>query len=516
MRNRIVMSSLRVIAALLAGCAFLSAQGAADRAAQLAEAGDLKQAEAVIREAVSTSPRDAQLQAQLGSILSLQGRFKEANTVLVRALELNPSDLVIRWNLAANQWILRDFEGAQKNLERVLKARPGDQQATLLLGMVSESRKDYARAVELLSSVAGAAKARPESAAALARSYYGVGMTAKGRQALEDLQRARPGPEGTFLAGQIALGGRDYGAAERLFQSIQRTYPDKARAAYNLAESEFRAGRYAECRKTLLAVIAGGRRSSEVFNLLAWCYEREQNMADAVAAMKEAAALAPKDESNYLDLATMLNARQVFKAALDAARRAAETAPHSVDACRLQAQIETKVYPGFTQAADTYKKAILRNPGSPDFLREFAVAQWQNRLPKEAAATFEAGLKRFPRDAKMKQDYARMLLTQAGDDAAAKTRAVALLNAALAIDDRLAEAHFELGRLALEEERFEEGLRHLEAAARLNPSASKIHYRLVAAYRNLGKEAAASKEAELAVRLKAQEDQDRVGPPRRI
>ncbi len=487
-----------------------------DRVARFMDAGDLKHAEDTLRQAIQGGAKDSRLYAQLGGILSLQNRLPEASGYFHEALKLNPVDTATRRNLAANQWQSGDLGGAQQNLERILKTRPGDMEARFLLGMVAENRKDYPRAAGLLAAVPDLVAQHPEAVAALARAYYGSDEIEKARNTLAGLERQPSRPEGIFLGGQIAADSHDYLTAERLFASIQSTYPDTAKVGLKLAESQFLADEYAASRKTLTGLIDAGHRSVEIYNLLSWCYERLEDVKGAVRAMDEAIALNPRDGRNYVDLAVMLKAHQVFQVGLQAARRAVEVAPHSAAAWRIKAEIEIKLNSGFEQAAGTYREAIKRNPDSPDFVREFAVAQWDQRLIKEAMAMFEDGIKRFPSDAKLKVDYGRMLLSQRGDDDTAQTRAAALFKAALSLDDALPDAHFELGQLALDESRFQEALGHLKEAARLEPTVSRTHYRLVSVYVNLGRQADADRETALFKQLRAREDRERPGPIHRL
>jgi tetratricopeptide (TPR) repeat protein len=492
------------------------AQSVLDRVAQFVEAGDLKQAENILRRAIQSSPKDPRLLSQLGSILGIQNRLQEASSYFQESLKLNPGDITTRRYLAANQWRMGDLAGAQQNLERILKTRPGDRQSLLLLGMVVEDRKDYPRAAGLLASVPELVGEHPEAVAALARAYYRIGETEMARNTLATLEHLPTGPEGVFLGGQIASASQDYTTAERLFRSIQRTYPDTVKLGLCLAESQFRSEEFDESQRTLLALIDVGHRSTEIYNMLSWCYERLGNLEDALRAMDEAILLNSQNEFNYVDLAIMLNAHQLFKIGLEAAKRAVEVAPHSVAAWRIKAQIEVKLYSSFDQAANTYREAIERNNDSPDFVRQFALAEWDQQLIKEATETFESGIRRFPSDPRLKVDYGRMLLRQLGNDDAARTRAISLFKTALALDDSLADAHFEMGQLALGNDQFREALRHLQAAARLEPAASRSHYRLISVYLKLGREADAACEAALFEQLRAREDRARPGPMRRL
>ena len=74
---------------------------------------------------------------------------------------------------------------------------------------------------------------------------------------------------------------------------------------------------------------------------------------------------------------------------------------------------------------------------------------------------------------------------------------MALLEKALALDASLPQAHYELGKLLLENGKASEALRHLEAAAELDPRNSATHLALANAYRVLGRTADQSRELKL-------------------
>ena len=101
-----------------------------------------------------------------------------------------------------------------------------------------------------------------------------------------------------------------------------------------------------------------------------------------------------------------------------------------------------------------------------------------------------------------------MLLNRSkGSNDMAESRAVALLERAIALDASLAEPYYQLGNLALLKDKPEEALQHLQVAGRLDPQSSKIHFGLRRAYRRMGQSEEAAKELELYNRLKATESE---------
>jgi tetratricopeptide (TPR) repeat protein len=476
----------------------------AEKGVQCAQAGDMVCAEAELHRAVELAPEDASYLTSLGGVLGMQQKLDEANIYFERAVKSDPNDATARRNLAANDWRLGRFKEAQANLERLLRVQPQDKTAMLLLGMVSENQHEYARAAKLLAAVPDLVEQRPESIAALASSYYHTGRGEEGHKLLEALL-GRPTPaQGIFVAAGVAARAEDYGIAEKLFESIRSSYPDKVTLAYNLALIQFRTQRIAESQKTLLDLVNTGHATGEIYHLLGQCYEKEKNPADAARAFENAIRLEPTAESNYRDLLSMLISAKRFAAALELARKTAQAFPRSEPAYRAKGMVEMKM-DLFTDAVGSYSRALNLNPQSLEAAVGLASAKWSAGMRGEAEAEFQRLLKQHPRNASVYEAYGSLLLSGATDDAT-EDRAAALLAKAVQLDGSRPEAHYQLGVVNLKKSDPKRALEQLETAARLGLNESKIHYALARVYRRLGRENDAAKEMEAYQKLKAAED----------
>jgi len=491
-----------------------TAQEHAERGRQLAQSGDLKGAEAELRRAVELAPRDAPALSTLGAILGMQQRLAESNVYLERVLAIDPADFAARRNLGSNQFQLGQLKVARENLERALRQKPADKTATLLLGMVEEELQNYVRAVDLLKSVPDQVRGQPQSIVALARAYYRTGQPDNARAALQELEGHPAGPEGVFLGGQVAAQVGDLATAERMFASILETHPDRAKVGFNLALVQYRNSRIEECRATLETLLRSGQLTSDIFNLLAWCYHKEGNLKEATKAMDLANDREPSRESNYLDLAMILTEHRRYSVALAAAKKAIEVAPDSYQAHRWKGFIETKLHYSL-EAIKSYSRAVEIKPDAVEALLGLAVAQMSEGKLQDAQATFQKGIERFPRDALLRQEYGRMLVLWEDRDDASQARGVSLLRTALTLDSTLAEPHFQLGKLALRDGKSQEALDHLEAAVKLSPRNRSVHYALAGLYRRLGRREEAAEEIRKYEGLKEEQDEPVPGAPTR-
>jgi tetratricopeptide (TPR) repeat protein len=501
--TRKALGCVLLLSAVLLAVATSFAQGAAEvhanKGLELAQRGDLRGAELKLRQAAKLAPSNAEILGSLGTVLAMEEKLEESNTVLGRALKLKPTDLTLRRYLAANFWQLQRYAEAKRNLQIILKQKPSDPPTLLLMGMVSENMQDYATAAKMLSAVPALVRQQPESIAALARSYYHLSNQQKAREMLG--QMSPSDPQAILLSSQIADEMRDYAEAEKLLLSIQSTPPDPAAIGYGLALVRYHAKRVPEARQTLLELINAGHKTGAIYNLLGWCYQDEHQLDRAVAALEEAARLDPQQETNYLDLAKIYIANGKIPSALLVVKRGAAALPDSPRIVLLRGSIELKVGQ-FTDALASYTHAQQLS-NDPDGALGIARAQFGAGMIKEAAAGFESGMKRFPKDARFPLHYALLLLKQSETgDASAEMHAETLLKSALALDRSLPEAHYHLGDLALKNGRNVEAVAHLESAEKLDPENKETHFALSRAYRHLGRPSDSAREMDLYNKLK--------------
>ncbi|HEV2492796.1 MAG TPA: tetratricopeptide repeat protein [Terriglobia bacterium] len=494
------------------------AQAHADRGLQLAQSGNLAGAETELRRAVEMAPNDSRYLTDLATILAMQKKLEESASFFSKALKIEPNDLTARRYLAASLWQLHRPEEARRNLEIILKAQPDDRSSVLLLGMVSEDLKDYATAARMLASVPDQVHQRPESIAALARSYYHLGETAKARETLNTLLDHPAGPQGVFLGARIAAEMRDFETAEKLFGAIGSTYPDRAALGYNLALAQYNAQHFGAAQQTLMDLVdardssGGADHTGDIYNLLGWCYQKQDRTDDAVHAFEQAIREAPSQEQNYLDLGKVLLNAGRFPAALETTKRTVAAYPESYRAYLLKGQTEYRLSQ-FTDAMASYSRAAQLDSSDLQANLGLAMAQAAAGLTDAARKTFEEGIQRFPREAEHHLEYALFLLElgEAGNDAA-KVQAEAQLKMALALDRGLSEADYQLGSLALAKGQWNEALAYLEAAGKLDPGKSKTHFALARVYRRLGRKEDSSREMALFEKFKNLEEQHAAAP----
>ena len=108
-----------------------------------------------------------------------------------------------------------------------------------------------------------------------------------------------------------------------------------------------------------------------------------------------------------------------------------------------------------------------------------ARAQAGAGMVRQAKTTLESAIQHLPQKAPFELALGQVLLKEAETgDKRAQLKAEELFRSAIAHDRNLADAHYELGELALRRGGLAEALAHLRTAARVSPSSAKAHFGL--------------------------------------
>jgi tetratricopeptide (TPR) repeat protein len=138
-----------------------------------------------------------------------------------------------------------------------------------------------------------------------------------------------------------------------------------------------------------------GHETSDIYNLLGWCYKRQDQIREAVRAFDQAIDLEPLNENNYVDLGNILAASNLFSIAMAVADKAVERLPKSFRVYMLKGLIQSRQR-HHEEAIRSYRRALDRNPSAPEADCELAKEMSKAGMTKEALAAYENGIRRFP------------------------------------------------------------------------------------------------------------------------
>jgi tetratricopeptide (TPR) repeat protein len=320
---------------------------------------------------------------------------------------------------------------------------------------------------------------------------------------------ADPSFDELFRAGLLALQRNDLPAAEQNLATASRLAPGNARVWVALARTYWKLDRGAEADRAAGRAGSLGKSDAAVLNSLSIFYADAGQPLKAADAEAAYCVLAPGDApareraaALYFQAAQPLLEQQHFTEAIAILKPASGRVQGS-------AQLELALgvaYYGmrrFDDAASAFLRTIAIAPELERpylFLGKF-LGQIPGRLP-EVAARFIEYEKAHPQSATGYLLHAKALNVQSADPDAARV----LLEKALAIDDRDASAHFEMGVVMDRLERYEDAVKEFVRSAELDPSDPATHYRLSRLYDRLGKPDDARREREIHAKLVAAQE----------
>jgi cellulose synthase operon protein C len=333
----------------------------------------------------------------------------------------------------------------------------------ILKASASDDTGDRKGALKFLAQARAIDGKSPDSWLAEVKVRIRAGQAAEAEAAAEQAIALAPGnAEVQYSRGTVAHVKGDLKTALASYDKALQFDPSHAEALVSRAGLLMDLNRLADAKRDVDAVLKIESRDPRGSYLSALIAEREGRSADAKAALANVAALldpAPMEMFRYRPQFLMLGGLAHFGL-------------------------------GETEKAKPYLEILLRDqPGSP-VSKLMANIHLKEGNAERAVETLEAYLRLQPADAQ-----ATLLLASANMAMGRHARATALLQAAIARDDR-AEYRNALGMALLKTGQFDSALTELQAAFERDPRQVQSGTALAALYLQLGQAAKAVKVAE--------------------
>ena len=254
-------------------------------------------------------------------------------------------------------------------------------------------------------------------------------------------------------------------ATKQLGQSLRLRPQDKT-VSYNLALAlhlDHHDEEALEITKTLAA-------DSDVLNLVGSIYAGQDKVADAIAAFRKATELDPKNEQNYIDLASLCLDHQSFDIAADIVNVGIANIPDSAALYTLRGAIAAQTSNMEQSAADFERANRLKPDASYGDVGLSLLLGQQSQLD-EAIAVIRSRLERAPNDAKPNFLLADLLMRKSGDaQESGQDEARRLLMKAVRLQPDFAKAHAALGKLLLKSGQVDAAIVELKVALEKEPN----------------------------------------------
>ena len=380
---------------------------------------------------LTNEPANPRLLAARGIALGHLGRDGEGLQTLEKALTISPKFLPALEGAAEISYRGHNPKAAAF-LTRVLELEPNNAAAHGMTGAMAFEKGDCAAAMAHFSRADAVI-----TNDSLALAQWGECLIASNRPA---------------------------SGVERLRASLA-LHPGNKDVAYDLALALHLAGKHAEALQAAAALSL----DSEVENLRGSIYASQNLIPEAIAAFRKAAELDPKNEQNYIDLASICLDHQSFDVAKDVVNAGIANLPDSAALYTLRGAIAAQTSDVEQSAADFERARRLQPDRSYGDVGLSLLLRQQDQI-EQAIAVIRPRLKKSPGDAMLNFLLADLLMRKSEDPGKqAEREARKLLTNAVRLQPELAKAHAALGKLLFQAGEADPAASELKRALQLDP-----------------------------------------------
>ena len=406
---------------------------------------------------------------------------------------------------AAAQYDAGRFAEAAAQLEDLLPRVPNNFEVEELLGLTYSALSQDTKAIEHLDA---AVRLNPGSAAARTNLAASLSHSGKAELAGEQFRKALELEPRNYTAnhnlGEFYIQSGKIAEAQPLLERAQRTNPSSYDNGYDLAMADLLTGRLGQAR-LLVQSMMRSKDTGELHNLLAQIEEKDGKFVAAANEFGTAAHMDPS-EDNLFDWGSELLLHRTYEPAIDVFRQATRLYPASP---RLQIGLGMALYSRglYEEAVKALLTAADLNPSDPRCYLFLSKAY--DSSPNQA----EEVIQRFRRYAELEPSNARAQYYYAmslwkgkrAEGSGLDLQAVeSLLKKSIALDEKLPEAHVQLGNLYADQHEYAKSIPEYVRALELNPNLTDAHYRLGTDYVHVGQKDRAQSEFDVYQKLRAQ------------
>jgi len=289
-----------------------------------------------------------------------------------------------------------------------------------------------------------------------------------------------------------------------LLERAQRLDASSYDNGYDLALADFFTGKLAEARQ-LIQTLVRQKDTGELHDLLGEIDEKEGKFVEAANDFETAAHLDPS-EGNLFDWGSELLLHRTYDPAIEVFEEATRRYPNS-PRLTIGLGMALDLRGKYDEAVKTLLAAADLDPS--DARCYLFLSKAYDNSPNQAKDVIQ----RFKRYAELKPNDALALYYYAlslwkgkrVQDASLDPAVVeSLLKKSIALNDRLPEAHMQLGNFYADQHLWEKSIPEFVRALELDPSLGDAHYRLGQDYVHVGQKEQAQKEFDVYQKLRAQ------------
>jgi predicted Zn-dependent protease len=231
-------------------------------------------------------------------------------------------------------------------------------------------------------------------------------------------------------------------------------------------------------------------KNANIYSLLSQVYVWSNNIPEALAALKKAAALAPKNEKLYLLLDDACMERGQYSVGLDVANLGLRSLPNSPGLLYQRGMFLTLLDQFDTGKLDLERAAELGHGTEVGFLASAQKASFEGNMPEVVRVTRE-GTKKHESEALLTMLGVALVRLGASPGQAEFSEAQTALEKAVKLRPDVATSRIALGKIYLLGARIDDAIVQLEAARQLDSSIAAVYSNLARAYQQRGDQAKA-------------------------
>jgi tetratricopeptide (TPR) repeat protein len=374
-----------------------------------------------------------------------------------------------------------------------------------LLGLCYASMSQDARAIPYLEAATRLKPREEVGHTNLAASLLRLGHK---EQALEHFNKALALAPHDYTAnhnlGEFYIQTGKIADAVPFLEQAQNLNPAAYNNGFDLATAELMAGKYLPAHQTVDALLKL-KNTAELHDLKAQIDEKQENYVEAANEFATASHMDP-NENNLFDWGSELLLHRTYDPAIEVFRAAAKRFPTSP---RILIGLGISLYARglYDDAVQALLAAADLDPREPRCYLFLSKAYYsQQSHTQEVIQHFQHYAELEPQNGLAQYDFA-MSLWKGGQTAGALVdmqKVESLLRRAIALDDTLADAHFQLGNLYADRHDFQQSIPQYLRVLQLNPRLADAHYRLATDYTRMGEKDRAQTEFALYQKLRAE------------
>ena len=416
------------------------------------------------------------------------------------------TDLLNRqFQSAVAQYNSGRYPEAAAQLEKLIPQVPNSFEIHELLGIVYASMSQDEKAIKYLEA---AVRIQPNSAEArtnLATSLSRAGkMGPAGEQFRKALELEPDNATANHNLGEYLVHSDKLTEAIPLLEKAQRSASSSYDNGYDLATADMLIGRLADARKVVESMIQK-KDAGELHNLLGQIEERDGQYVVAVKEFEKAAHMDPSEE-NVFDWGSEFLLHRTYEPAVDVFQQGSMRYPAS-SRMKIGLGMALDLEGKYDEAVKALLAAADLDP--TDARCYLFLSKAYGNSPNQT----EDVIQRFRRYAELEsgnalaQYYYAMSLWKGkrAEDASPDFQTIeSLLQKSIKLDDKLAEAHLQLGNLYADRHEYAKSIPEYTRALELDPNLADAHYRLGQDYVHSGQKDRAQNEFDVYQKLRAQ------------